>query len=44
MTYRLMIETNPDMGQSLNGGVDLRRYNYQSEENLKHIYGKVMAM
>jgi len=31
------------MGHSLKGDVDLRHYNYQSEEDLKRIYDKVMA-
>ena len=31
------------MGHSLKGGVDLMRYNCQSEEDLKKIYDKVMC-
>lgn len=31
------------MGHSLKGDVDLRHYNYQSEEDLKRIYNKVMT-
>ncbi len=30
------------MGHSLKGDVDLMHYNYQSEEDLKSIYDKVM--
>ncbi|GAG67637.1 unnamed protein product [marine sediment metagenome] len=30
------------MGHSLKGDVDLMHYNYQSEEDLKQIYDKVM--
>lgn len=30
------------MGHSLKGDVDLMHYNYQSEEDLKRIYDKVM--
>ncbi len=32
------------MGHSLKGDVDLRHYNYQSEDDLKRIYDKVMGM
>ena len=31
------------MGHSLKGDVDLMHYNYQSEEDLKQIYDKVMG-
>jgi len=30
------------MGHSLKGDVDLQHYNAQSEDDLKHIYDKVM--